>query len=283
MEKAGKRVMQVFPAYDLSFNSTPPALLGLVAHQIKTDPELPWINPFREFLAAAEDIRDFYRHLSQIDFENTLLRKWIIESLMAAARVHWALIVQPPEGTEEHVDDVDKSLRWLISWVPAFFPERKEPYRFQATEAANSLTCLGLSLLQHNRIESGIACATALASLSKTSIGIPPEPYALADLHQRLEILARGSETLGLAETTVKIRELVQLPKSVDDTNQPHFLEARETRYSQLDRNLRERRRPYGVGDDPIFVLQGISAGPPNASADEAAEEKVIRRVDRRE
>ena len=37
-----------------------------------------------------------------------------------------------------------------------------------------------------------------------------------------------------------------------------HFLEARQTRYRQLDRNLRERRRPYGVGDDPIFELQRI-------------------------
>jgi hypothetical protein len=34
------------------------------------------------------------------------------------------LVLQPPEGTEGHVDEVDKNLRWLVSWVPAFFPEK---------------------------------------------------------------------------------------------------------------------------------------------------------------
>src|SRR5258707_14218324 len=94
-----------------------PALLEMVAHQVTVDAERPWVNPFHDFLEAAEDVRHHYRELSNTDFENTLARKWVVDSLMAAARVHWALLMQPPAGTEDHIDDVDQSLRWLVSWV----------------------------------------------------------------------------------------------------------------------------------------------------------------------
>ena len=258
MEKVGKRIMQVFPPYDLSFNCTPPALLELVSHQIKVDAELPWANPFDDFLRAAEDIRHFYRQLSETDFENTLLRKWVVESLMAAARVHWALVVQPLEGTEGRVDDVDESLRWLVSWVPSFFPARDKSYGFQANEAANSLTCLGISLLEHDRTESALACASAVESLATRSAAVRPEPYDLADLHERLEILARAAEALELVQEAATIRDMIQKPATVAEADWPHFLEARRTRYRQLDRNLGQRRRSYGVRDDPIWELQRI-------------------------
>ena len=78
MEKAGKRIMQVFPPYDLSFNCSPPALLELVSHQIKVDFQRPMGHSFDEVSRKAEDIRHFYRQLSEIDFENTLLRKWVV-------------------------------------------------------------------------------------------------------------------------------------------------------------------------------------------------------------
>ena len=260
MEKAGKRVMhmQVFPLYDPSFNCTPAALLELVSDQIKVDTEHQWVSPFDDFLKAAEDIRHYYRQLSEIDFENALLRKWVVDSLMAAARVHWALVVLPPEGTERHIDDVDECLRWLISWVPAFFPERQEPYGRQATDAANSLTCLGISLLEHDRTESAQACASAIASSADKSAAVRPEPYALADLHKRLEILARSAEALGHPLEAIPIRAMVLMPVTVVEADRSHFLEARQTRYTQLDHDLRERQRPYALQDDPIFELKRI-------------------------
>jgi hypothetical protein len=142
MEKANKRRLQVFPPYDLSFEASLPALFEMVALRVAVDAERPWINPFHEFLKAAEDVRNHYRELSKTNFENTLAQKWVVESLMAAARVHWALLMQPRAGTEGHIDDVDEALRWLISWLPGFFPEQNQPPRFQITEAADSLACL---------------------------------------------------------------------------------------------------------------------------------------------
>ena len=115
-----------------------------------------------------------------------------------------------------------------------------------------------LAALPHDRTESAQACASAIASLATKSAAVRPEPYALADLHERLEILARAAEALGHAQEAVAIRDMIQRPATVVEADWLHFLEARQTRYRQLDRNLRERRRPYGVGDDPIFELQRI-------------------------
>jgi hypothetical protein len=65
------------------------------------------ITTFHDFLEAAEDVRHHYRELSKTDFENTLAQKWVVDSMMAAARVHCALLMQPPAGAEAHIDDVD--------------------------------------------------------------------------------------------------------------------------------------------------------------------------------
>src|SRR5262249_51514854 len=188
METAGRRMLQTFPPYDLAFEANIPVLFEMVAHQVKVDAELPWSNPLDDFLEAAVDVRNHYRELSKTDFQDALLRKWVVDSLMAAARVHWALLMQPPAGTEGHIDEVDQSLRWLVSWVPAFFPERTQPYKFHITEAADSLASLGINLLELDRSETAQSCASAIAGLATNSAALRPEPYALADLHERLEI-----------------------------------------------------------------------------------------------
>jgi hypothetical protein len=222
MGKAGKRRLQTFPPYDLGFEASIAVLLKKVARQVAVDAERPWANPFHDFLKAAEDIRHHYRELSRTDFENTLLRKWVVDSLMAAARVHWILLVQPPAGTERHIDDVDQSLRSLVSWVPSFFPQQTQPHRFDIMEAADSLACLSISLLEHDRIESAQGCASAIADLATNSAALRPEPYTLADLHKRLEVLARAADALGKAQAAVDIRAMIQRPA----TGAPNPLEA---------------------------------------------------------
>jgi hypothetical protein len=259
MEKANKRRLQVFPPYDRSFQASLPALLEMVARRVSVDAARPWINPLHEFLKAAEDVRHHYRELSKTNFENTLAQKWIVESLMAAARVHWALLREPPAGTENHIDDVDQALRWLISWVPRFFPEQNQPPRFHINEAADSLACLGISLLEHDRIESAEGCASAIAALATNTAAQHPQAYIIADLHERLEVLARAADALGKAPAAIAIRAMIQRPATVNDTDWPYYLAAREGRFRQIDRNLQERRDRYAaIRDDPIFELQRI-------------------------
>jgi hypothetical protein len=226
---------------------------------VTVDAERPWINPFHEFLKAAEDVLNHYRELSKTNFENTLAQKWVVESLMAAARVHWALLMHPPDGTEGHIDDVDDALRWLISWLPGFFPEQNQPPRFNITEAADSLACLGINLLEHDRIETAEACASAIAGLATNTAAQHAEPYILADLHERLEILARAADALGKAPVAANIRAMMQQPATINDADWPHFLEARRIRFGQLDDGLQEcRRHPYALRDDPVAELQRV-------------------------
>jgi len=133
------------------------------------------------------------------------------------AWVHWTLLMQPPAGSENHLDGVEESLRSLISLVPSLFPETTEPHRFHATEAADSLACLGISMLEHGWIKTAQSCASI-----------------------------------------IDIRAVIQRPATVSDDHWPHFLEARQTRLSQLDRSLRERQRPSRLRDDPIWELQRL-------------------------
>jgi hypothetical protein len=125
-------------------------------------------------------------------------------------------------------------------------------------EAADSLACLGIRLLEHDRNESARGCASAIAGLATNSAAKRPEPYAIADLHERLEVLARAADALGKAQLATAIRAMIQRPATVGDADWPDFLEARETRLRQLDQGLRERRNPYGLRYDPVYELQRI-------------------------
>jgi hypothetical protein len=259
MEKAGKRMLQTFPPYDLSFEASVPALLEMVAHRVTVDADHPWNNPFSEFLEAAEDVRYHYRELSKTNFENTLAQKWIVDSLIAAARVHWSLIVQPPAGTEAHVDDVDQTFRHLISWLPSFFPEQNKPHPHHAVAAADSLACLGISMLEHDRLQTAQGCASAIDTLVSNAAAQHPEPYILADLYQRLEVLARAADALGKPQQAAAFRAMVQQPATVSAADWPHYLDARRNRLGHLDRELRERPSLYRtIHDNPVAELQRV-------------------------
>jgi hypothetical protein len=143
--------------------------------------------------------------------------------------------------------------------VPGFFPEQNQPPRFHITEAADSLACLGISLLEHDRIATAQACASAITGLAANVTAQHPDAYILADLHERLEILARAADALGKTPAAVTARAMIQQPTTVNDSDWPHYVEARRSRLRQLDRNLQERRDRYAaIRDDPIFDLQQI-------------------------
>jgi len=97
MDKAGQRIMQVFPPYDLSFEGSLPALLADVANRVKIDPDRSWLDPFHEFSEASEQIVQHYREISgNTAFECALLEKWIVESIIRAACVHLHLLPTHP-------------------------------------------------------------------------------------------------------------------------------------------------------------------------------------------
>ena len=259
MDAAGKRRLQIFPAYDLGFEASIPILLEQVAAQVRVDKERPWIDPFHDFVNAADTIRDHYRNLAQIDFKDTLLRKWIVDSLDVVLRVHFNLLAAPPEGTELRLSPVADSLKASISWIPAFFPNDRSFAKFHATDAANRLTVFGMNSLEQGWLDITRSCAVALTHLASNSVGVKLDRYALADMQERLEVLARACEAKNDAALASEFRSMITKPSEVSDDAWPDFLEARQVRFDQLDRALREAGRGgYRMRDDPVEILHEL-------------------------
>jgi hypothetical protein len=264
MDKAGKRRIQTFPPYSLGFEANVAMLLYMVAGQVEVDAERPWVNPFHEFLEASEDIADHYRNLARTDFLDTLLRKWVVDSLVRVMQVHLSLLSNPPAGAENHLDDIDNRMRWLIHTVPSLFPEGQNPFpSHHADDACGALAILGMNLLEMNRNRAAQDCGTAISAIAAHATTSNPEPYSFADLQQKLEILARAAAALGHAQAATEFRAMIQRPPSISDANWPHFVEARQTRIRQLDEHLEEiERHGMNMPDDPIPLLRRILARP---------------------
>jgi hypothetical protein len=261
MEKAGMRRLQTFPPYDLGFEANIAMLLDIVADQVKVDPERDWANPFREFVEASEDIVHHFRDLARTNFENTLLRKWVIDTILAIAQVHLSLLTHPPEGSEVHLNDVDNRIQWVIHSVPPFFPANQGPFHYQhAEDACGGLAMLGMQLLQHNRRAAALNCGTAIAAVAVNGAATC-DAYGLADIQEKIEVLARAAQALGDADAAMAYREMIQRPPEISDADWPYFMEARETRIRQLDRRLREIEHPRGLPDDPVPLLRRILDG----------------------
>lgn len=258
MDLANKRRLMTFPPYSLGFEHSIPMLLQKVAAKVHVDKDRSWINPFSDFLDASEEIRHHYRSICRMAFGDELLRKWIIESLLACVQVHLHLIKDPVEGTEPFLAPVFDSAKHLISWTSAFFPDSQPPSKFAATDAANGLAIMGMDALEEGWIDIARACASAISVLANNSAGVKPEPYTLGDLHERLEILARAADVLANATLSAEFRVMISRPMAIVDTDWPHFLSARATRFRQLDEALVNAGRLYPRPDDPVERLHKL-------------------------
>jgi hypothetical protein len=254
MEKAGQRVLQTFPSYDLAFEVNIPALLSMLAVQVKpVDPNQKWINPFREFAEASRAIVLHYRKVAEsVAFDGALLQKWIVGSILASADVHINLIANPPSGSERFLDSVDDRLSWFIH-APSFFFQETTSFPWYADEAAAGLARLGLRLLRLQRLTSIEACGKAIAAIgSRAAMAQETNGYASADIFVKLEQLARAADALGQPAIAQKFREEIAKPKEISEQVLPEYLEAIQRRIQQLD----EREGGYplpGFDQDDLF------------------------------
>jgi hypothetical protein len=271
MDVANKRRLMTFPPYSLGFEHSIPMLLQRVAAKIHVDKERSWIDPFSDFVDASEEIRNHYRSISGMTFGDALLRKWIIDSLCACVQVHLHLLKSPIEGTEPFLAPVEDCAKYLISWTSAFFPDSQPPAKFAATEAANSLAIMGMGALEEGWVDIARACASAIGALAKNSAGVNPEPYILADLHERLEILARAADVLAKGTLGSEFRAMISRPTTIPDADWPRFLSARATRFHQLDEALASAGRLYARPDDPIECLHALTVAKKRGDATKTA------------
>jgi hypothetical protein len=121
------------------------------------------------------------------------------------------------------------------------------------------LACVGISLLEHDLIKSAQRCASVIVALVIKVAAQHPRASIIADLHVRLEILARAADALGQAPAAVAIRAMIQRPATITDADWPHYMDAQQDRIRHLDGSLHERRDRYAaIHDDPISELQRI-------------------------
>jgi hypothetical protein len=259
METAGKRVMQTFPAYSLGFEANIPALLEAVAHAAQPVDRRRRASPFREFLKAGEDIVHHYRQLAKTDFKNTLLLKWVIDSIVTCAKVHIALMDNPPAGGELVTDEIDGRMQWYIHAI-AFFYREQVPLPPHSDDAAGGLAILGMMLLTRDRLASAKACGEVIGRIAANCAVSQPRPYDPADLYEKLEILARAAEALGHAHAASEFRALKAKPPAMTDDDWQIQRRETGTRLRQLDEALRRFDPRDTLPDDPVAMLRAVMA-----------------------
>jgi hypothetical protein len=75
-------------------------------------------------------------------------------------------------------------------------------------------------------------------------------------IHRDLEILARAAEKARESQFAIDIRAMITLPPSLSPQQQTSYLDARATRFRQLNEALANAgRRQYRMGEDPVERL----------------------------
>jgi len=258
-DAAGQRSLQVFPAYNLGFEASIPMLIQAVAMKAKPDTDRRWHDPFSDLSEFAEAVRDHYRRLSDLDFQGTLLKKWVVDSLDAVSRVLFHEIAKP-SAPKEFIETVTDDLKPMITWVSAFFESKDGHKQHHLSDATSQLAILGMNALDIGRQDIAEKCAETLQRIAGNLAG-QINAYELADIHMEIETLARASDALSSISFSSKLRAMISLPSQFTKAEQERHLAARATRQGQLDEALSQAgRRPYNTGKDPIEWLFAFQA-----------------------
>jgi hypothetical protein len=257
----GHRRLQTFPAYDLGFEASIPMLLQSVAQTISVDRERPWSDPFSDLSKAMEVIRDHFRSLSDVDFKEALLGKYVADSLDAVCRVLLNELTHPPEGAETFLSTIEDDLKYQITWMSGLFPAGGSARRHHISDATAHLTILGIDAPAGGWTDVARKCATTLTNIaSNLQAGIGS--FELADIHRDLEMLARAAEKAKDSQFATDIRAMITLPPNLSLQQQTLHLDARATRFRQLEEALaRAGSRPYRMNDDPAERLHAFMNG----------------------
>jgi hypothetical protein len=257
---AGSRKLEAFPAYNLGFEASVPRILEVSSSLERIAAEISTrnVNPFEQFLSCAEDVRHHYRELSKLDFGNGLLRKWIVDSIFASARVHLAVVKAAPEGARGYTKSVERSMRNLLSWVSAFYPPGSAA-RHHFRDALNGLAAFGIRSLDEGLLEVAEQCVRTLSTMSTSAIN-SGEPYSVGDTHVGIEIIARAADAVGEDELAKKFRNELALPPTLPTNERQTYLEAKENRMGHFERALRDAGRRTYMRDDPVEELHSLLA-----------------------
>ena len=202
-----------------------------------------------------EVIRDHFRRLSKVDFKGALLGKYVADALDAVCRVLLQELKHPPEGAEGFLRTLEDDLKFQITWMSGLFPPGSSARRHHISDATAQLTVLGIDALASGWLDIARTCATTLENIA-SDLQANTNSYELADIHRDLEILARAAEKANNSKFATEIRAMISLPPNLSPQERRVCVEARATRFRQLDEALRNaRRRHYRMKPDPVERL----------------------------
>lgn len=260
-EKTGQRTLQVFPAFSMGFQANLSTLLAESAKRVQpVDPERPWVDPFSEFAEVSKAIVHHYRNLAEnVEFEGTLLQKWILDSIITAAHVHIDLLDNLPSGCDSFQQTVVNRMLWFVHAPEFFFGKSDEefPHR-HADDVTGRLAILGMRLLEGNFLAESLECAGVIKNIGEAAATKRIDPYGLADIMLNLEQLARAIDAKGFAtEASTHIAHVDQ-PAGVDGDYGNAYSEAIANRRDHLNRDLSSYDRGTSLPDDPTPYLRRI-------------------------
>lgn len=254
-EKTGQRTMQVFAPYTATGLRT---LLIEEANKIKPEPR-SWVDPFHDFNELSQAVVLHYRDIAdKLEFDGTMLQRWIVWSALDCADVHMHLLADPPQGSERFLDNVENRLIWFIHAPSFFFKEEASfPYHY-AEDAAGRLAILGMQLLRLKRHEATEACADAVALIGKRSASITKaNARSVAGIFVKVEMLARAADAHGYPDLAKKCRSLEKRSEIV--LMLPEYAIAIRDQANHLDESL--AKHPYrdiALPNEPVPLLRQI-------------------------
>jgi hypothetical protein len=127
-----------------------------------------------------------------------------------------------------------------------------------AENAAERLASIGMRLLRLHRLKAAKACAKAIASIGHRSADTTgARSYQVADIFDKIEMLARAAEALGNASLARECRGPEKRNEIVGKL--PEYAEAIRNRTEHLDKELEKYSdRGIELPDDPVPVLRRI-------------------------
>lgn len=255
---AGQRRLETFPAYNsLGFDASLPFLLQSISQKIKPVESGKRLrsDPFADFVEAATEINHHFQRLAKIDLKNSLLRKWIVDTLIATVRVHYFLMVAPPTGTEGFIDEVKRSMTSMMSWLPRFFPETQPFQEHFAKEAADDIVLLGIEPLRRQWWDVVRACETTLKALAPAEVFGESKRYFVADIQQHIEILARAADGAGAKSIATSLRVPINRPSGMNDSSWQALLSALSNRRRHLEEEIAGYRGSRMRRRDPVATM----------------------------
>jgi hypothetical protein len=267
MGKAGKRVMQTFPPYNMSFQAYISVLLDEVARQVKpVDPERSWIDPYHDFMGASVVVVTHYRNVAEhVLFESGQLHHWIVETIFKCVEVYLSLIDNPPEGAAVFLETVEGGLRSFIYVHAHFFQEKKGfPYN-HSRDACGNLAVLGMILIQRQRLELAEVCGEVINAIARGAAAAENQngyrAFGFADCMVKLEELARAADALGHAPLATSCRARCSRPPDISEQDWPEYAEAIVNRTRHMERELAERGREIEFRRNSCAPTARITSG----------------------